>query len=223
MTIEQLADKAFDIYYNGGTFTDSEIEDYYSLIFATTYPLTPEIEAIDIMIKQQINKEREELTMNNITPYTYKAKECHQATTVFTHPTSKGSLTLSNKAQVASYPFLSDIDILVPLDSIGGYIWELWDNEIHYVPIDDFGILPRHIYLRETKRIADWITQGKRVLVFCLGGHGRTGYFGGGVLGMLGVSDPMELMRGVYCESSVETMEQLRELGEVIGIVYPCL
>jgi len=40
---------------------------------------------------------------------------------------------------------------------------------------------------------------------------------------MLGVSDPMELMRGVYCESSVETMEQLRELGEVIGIVYPCL
>lgn len=101
------------------------------------------------------------------------------------------------------------LDYLVPLDSLVGEIWDWgYRGEIIYLPIIDFGILPKDVEKIYARRIADLLNKGKNVAIFCLGGHGRTGYFSGLVLSELNFKDPIEHIRKNYCTHAVETLEQ---------------
>src|SRR5690606_12330099 len=101
------------------------------------------------------------------------------------------------------------VDVLVPLDSVSGAIWEEgWRGKVYYVPITDGGVLPDDVAMEKAERVVRWVREGKKVGVFCLGGHGRTGYFAGLVLGLMGVEDPVTFLRRAYCKNSLETKEQ---------------
>lgn len=108
-------------------------------------------------------------------------------------------------------------DILVPLDSVDGDIWLNFDGEIHYWPVVDMSVLPERILNRAVNDIIDCLSHGKKVGVFCIGGHGRTGYITACVLGKLGIEDPIGYLREHYCSKAVETYSQAKEIGKFIG------
>jgi protein-tyrosine phosphatase len=105
------------------------------------------------------------------------------------------------------------LDVLVPLDSLDGEIWDLgYRGEILYLPIIDFGTLPKDVEKIYAKKIASLLYQGKNVAMFCIGGHGRTGYMSSLVLLELGIKSPIELIRNSYCKHAVETEEQRKAI-----------
>jgi hypothetical protein len=55
VTMEYLAEKAFDIYYDGGYFTQIEIEDYHNHLSKLDHISTPEIEAIQLILDKQLS------------------------------------------------------------------------------------------------------------------------------------------------------------------------
>ena len=134
---------------------------------------------------------------------------CHYDTQIYTN-LYVGSL--DDAYNMASY-----CDVLVPLDSLGGDIWTVFNGEIHYWPIEDMSVLPESILIRAVQDITDCLEAGKKVGIFCLGGHGRTGYIASCVLGYLGVEDPIGYLRENYCKKAVETRSQAEEIGKFIG------
>ena len=106
-------------------------------------------------------------------------------------------------------------DILVPLDHLPGDIWETgYRGEILYCPIKDRNILPRDVLDSIVNIICNLLLQGKRVAIFCIGGHGRTGYITACVLCLLGIRDPISHLRKNYSILAVETEEQEDEVQE---------
>ena len=108
------------------------------------------------------------------------------------------------------------VDVLVPLDSLDGNIWDLgFRGEILYYPIRDFGTLPYDVYCDLIDIIYQKLyLENKKVGLFCLGGHGRTGYVACGVLGKLGYADPIAQIRKVYCNSAVESNSQIKQIAK---------
>ena len=110
------------------------------------------------------------------------------------------------------------VDTLVPLYMLEADIWE-WGfrGEILYYPIKDYGILPDDVLDEVVAKIIDRLSQNKRVLLFCMGGHGRTGYVASVVLGKLGYEDPIGYLRSTYCRQAVESNEQVRQIAGILG------
>lgn len=108
------------------------------------------------------------------------------------------------------------VDVLIPLDSLDGNIWDLgFRGEILYYPIRDFGTLPYDVYCDLIDIIYQKLyLENKKVGLFCLGGHGRTGYVACGVLGKLGYADPIAQIRKVYCNSAVESNSQIKQIAK---------
>ena len=114
-------------------------------------------------------------------------------------------------------------DVLAPLDRLPGSVWQTgFRGEILYCPITDRGVLPDDVLDRLAGAIVDRVRDGKRVALFCLGGHGRTGYVAACALFLLGVAEPMPFLWNRYSPAAVETDVQeaavlrfcLRHAGE---------
>ena len=100
-------------------------------------------------------------------------------------------------------------DTLVPLDRLPTWVWDIgFRGEILYYPIRDYSFLPDDVLKRLVDQILERHAQGKRVAIFCLGGHGRTGYVAACVLFRLGIQQPIEYLRNRYDPSYIETKEQ---------------
>lgn len=123
---------------------------------------------------------------------------------------------------------IDKVDVLIPLDSVNGSIWNSgWNGEIYYVPVKDYSTLPVNIEREKVQYVLDRIAEGKKVAIFCLGGHGRTGYFASLVLGKLGIEDPIKVLRETYCKNAVESNEQVEAIADFLGNYeliskYPC-
>ena len=101
------------------------------------------------------------------------------------------------------------VDVLVPLAFMDGSIWDTaFRGEIIYCPVRDRGVLPEDVLKELVDRICERIDAGKKVAVFCAGGHGRTGYIAGCVLAKKGIKDPIGFLRKEYSSQAVETEEQ---------------
>ena len=88
-------------------------------------------------------------------------------------------------------------------------IWNTgFRGEILYYPIEDYGVLPDEILERLVEEIIAWLDAGKRVGLFCAGGHGRTGYVAACVLIRQGVEKPISYLRERYCRHAVESQKQ---------------
>ena len=106
-------------------------------------------------------------------------------------------------------------DVLVPLDSLSGYIWELgFRGEILYYPIQDMKILPLDVTDRLVRDVLARLDAGKRAAVFCVGGHGRTGYAAACILAARGNKDPISWLREHYCAFAVENARQEEGIRE---------
>lgn len=100
-------------------------------------------------------------------------------------------------------------DVLVPLDRVPGTIWEDgYRGEILYIPIADESILPEHILESFIDQLLERICDKRRIAIFCIGGHGRTGYIASCLLYRLGIKNPIAYIRKNYSMQAVETEEQ---------------
>ena len=100
-------------------------------------------------------------------------------------------------------------DVLIPLDRLPGSVWESgFRGEILYYPVTDMGVLPDDVLDELVDAILARLRVGKRVAVFCAGGHGRTGYVAACVLHRLGKENPITFLRRNYSPSAVETDAQ---------------
>lgn len=139
-------------------------------------------------------------------------------------PCHEGPIEIIPNLFIGSYPerkemvFLG-VDVLVPLDHVSGTIWdEGFNGRLIYYPIEDFGVLPTAIANRLVEEIVELLRQGVKVGMFCLGGHGRTGYIASLVLGrLIGLEDPIAYLRQGYCEKAVETNSQVKHIAEMLN------
>ena len=124
-------------------------------------------------------------------------------------------------------------NVLVPLDGLTGMIWKNgFREEIMYVPISDYQALPQDVLSKYVDRVLALLENGNKVGVFCIGGHGRTGYFVSAILWAMrvpqraGFTDPIGYMRKKYCEKAVESDAQMKSLSLFTGVpdlgkIYP--
>ena len=100
-------------------------------------------------------------------------------------------------------------DVLVPLAYLDGSIWNTgFRGEILYYPIVDRNVLPVDVLHDLVDKICDRLEEGKKVGLFCAGGHGRTGYVAACVLARHGIRDPIAYIRRDYSSKAIETDEQ---------------
>jgi hypothetical protein len=100
-------------------------------------------------------------------------------------------------------------DVLFPLDRLPGWVWDTdFRGEIVYYPIMDYCALPDDVLEQLVAAVLDRLQAGKRVAIFCIGGHGRTGYVASCVLHQLGKENPVAFLKQNYSPSAVESEEQ---------------
>jgi|GEM_PF-1383185 len=100
-------------------------------------------------------------------------------------------------------------DVLFPLDRLPGYVWGTgFRGEVVYYPIMDYCVLPDDVLEKLVGTILEQLSVGKRVALFCDGGHGRTGYVAACVLFQLGKRNPIAFLKQNYSPSAVESDDQ---------------
>lgn len=110
------------------------------------------------------------------------------------------------------------VDVLVPLLHLDAATLESrFRGEVLYCPIKDYGVLDSDVLDALVSEILDRLNRDKKVGLFCMGGHGRTGYVASVVLGKLGHDDPIGFLRSNYCRKAVESNAQVRHIAEVLG------
>lgn len=111
------------------------------------------------------------------------------------------------------------VDVLVPMAELAGSIWDNgFRGRILYYPCRDYYALPQDVLVRAVDEIITALKEGHKVGIFCVGGHGRTGYLASAVLGkLLPDQDPIELVRRIYCSKAVESLDQIESLAEFLG------
>ena len=118
--------------------------------------------------------------------------------------------SLAESSQMAEF-----CDILVPLAECYGTIWDKgFRGEIWYYPIRDYSILPDDVATQAVTKIVSALENKKKVGIFCLGGHGWTGYLACLVLGALDYADPIRYIRENYCKLAVESNEQIKQIAK---------
>lgn len=138
-------------------------------------------------------------------------KPCHEPTEIVSN------LYLCKELQVKELIKAKKVDVLVPLAEVSGSIWDWgFNGEILYYPIEDYSVLPQHILKRCVTDIISKL-KTKKVALFCLGGHGRTGYIAACVLGKLGYDDPIRIVRNKYCQSAIECNEQVESIATFLN------
>ena len=109
-------------------------------------------------------------------------------------------------------------DVLIALDSVSHRVWNIWEKELYAIPVADYGTLPIRVAQNKTDIFAGRykVEPKTKFMIFCAGGHGRTGYFASLFLGKLGVKDPVGYIRQNYCKKAVESLEQLKQISEIL-------
>ncbi len=99
-------------------------------------------------------------------------------------------------------------------------LWDTFKGFILYTPIRDLDVLPFDVYYTQLNAIKRLLDKKKKVLIFCDGGHGRTGYILSGLAALYRVNNPVGYIRKKYCELAVETHAQeqhVQRLGEYLS------
>ena len=105
-------------------------------------------------------------------------------------------------------------DVLVPLARLEGDVWDRgFRGEILYCPVTDRGVLPDDVLDGLVESIMERLGSGKRVALFCIGGHGRTGYIGACVLYRLGHADPVAYLWKHYSVMAPESDAQFAAIS----------
>jgi len=118
---------------------------------------------------------------------------------------------------------IKNADIIVGLDrgmktTEQQFPWTDGEQFLYY--IQDMGV-PKDIKSFKTLLIylTGMITDGKKVFIGCIGGHGRTGLVLAALIThMTGDKDSTEYLRDTYCKKAVESGAQIKWLKKHFGI-----
>lgn len=121
------------------------------------------------------------------------------------------------------------IDVLIPLETRRVISLDVSPLEVGQevrilgCPWPDFSPPPPELKWLLEERVIPLLKEGKTVLVFCAGGHGRTGTFLASLLALLepDIKDPVAEIRTRYCSHAVETDEQARAVFALVGKDVP--
>ena len=166
----------------------------------------------------------------------YKWQECHTGNVeVFTSP--HGVIIVAGGKIRGAKPFAEDIDVIVPLngDDARGVVAmsdsakalfpktakTTVDKPIVSIDVPDFSVpdLPAEFWKTFADEI-DGLGEGKKVLFYCVGGHGRTGTALAILHGLWypEKGDPVKIIREKYCKRAVESISQIAYIEGVTGI-----
>lgn len=146
--------------------------------------------------------------------------ECH------TNPTciiggkdkNKGELWIAAGREIDETDLISaKIDLYVPLSGAAFEAAEHWfDGVVWGMPMQDYHVWPLPVLRTRALAIIKQLSLGKKIMICCSGGHGRTGTLTAAIL-YLGceIADPVAWLRKRYCEEAVETKGQLRMLADL--------
>ncbi len=83
-----------------------------------------------------------------------------------------------------------------------------------YIDWSDGGTPPWGIEEKFALGLLDYVKAGNNIMVFCMGGHGRTGTMLSWLVHLAGINkaDPVAWVRKNYCEKAVETAKQIEWL-----------
>lgn len=88
---------------------------------------------------------------------------CHEVTEICPGLLISGYRDVARMVQMGA-------DVLVPLDSLSGGIWDTgFQGEILYCPITDYGVLPDDVLEKLVRDIIKRLNDGKRLGMFCIG------------------------------------------------------
>ncbi|MDO8600053.1 MAG: hypothetical protein Q7R73_00325 [bacterium] len=120
---------------------------------------------------------------------------------------------------------LEGYDLVIPFkEQLSQVITDMVPEEkIWHYPIRDFSVPDPDDWVLFIARVADELKQGRRILAFCAGGHGRTGTFLASLIAVLEprIKDPVGVARGRYCGHAVETHEQIKAVFALKGVLLP--
>jgi len=92
-------------------------------------------------------------------------------------------------------------------------------------PWPDFRPPPEGFKQFLEEKIVPLLHEGKKVLVFCVGGHGRTGTFLASLIALIEsvaeTPDPIAAVRERHCSHAVETLEQVAAVFALRGQAVP--
>ena len=108
-----------------------------------------------------------------------------------------------------------DFDTLVALTE-GLPSWCEDHLALRHYPIPDMAGVPTNFsgFLRE---LIQRLERGEKILVFCVGSHGRTGTVLAGLIALLEpeIEDPIAAVRTRHCSKSVETRAQAKAIQRI--------
>lgn len=110
-------------------------------------------------------------------------------------------------------PFMEVVPVKV-VETVTGKIW-------HY-PIPDLSGVPDD-WTEFLANVVSELKAGKRIIGFCMVGHGRTGTFLASLIALLepDIEDPIAEARRRYCEHAVETQAQASAVFVLKGQSLP--
>lgn len=123
---------------------------------------------------------------------------------------------------------LRDVDIVLALapGELSGFahaaVEKGWMGLAVALPMRDFGCWDDAVLKARAEQALEWIRRGYRVLVCCMGGHGRTGTF---IAAMIALAepgtDPIEAVRARHCNCAVEAKVQAEAIFACRGETLP--
>jgi len=117
---------------------------------------------------------------------------------------------------------MKNFDVIIPLAGASSWIWDGgFSGLVLAYPMEDGGGI-KGPWKKFLNIVIGLLDEGKRVLVYCLGGHGRTGTFLASLIALLEQpEDPIDEIRKRYCKEAVETEEQAKAIFELLKKPLP--
>ena len=119
---------------------------------------------------------------------------------------------------------LEKADVLVPLTGSVPFGFGR-RYEVLAAPMQDFGGVPIGWQEFLEGEILPELASGRRLLVFCMGSHGRTGTFLASLIALLESAeetpDPIAAVRERHCDEAVETLKQAEAIFAIRGEPLP--
>ncbi len=113
-----------------------------------------------------------------------------------------------------------EVDIIVPLN---GKLPTDFEGEVLSIVLQDFGGVPHDWEQMLREQVVPRLEAGKKVLVYCTAGHGRTGTFLASLIALLepDVEDPIATVRARHCEHAVESRAQAEAIFALLDLPTP--
>jgi hypothetical protein len=111
------------------------------------------------------------------------------------------------------------------LYSLNGDLPNAWFGaklSVVFAYLQDYGGVPQE-WPFFIEQVIEELKDGKKIVAYCTGGHGRTGTFAASLIAALEpeTKDPIEAIRQRHCHKAVETLEQATAIFKIAGRALP--